>query len=40
MAAVTTQRESTFEGPVPRPMDRAHVAMAPDGQIVVDVGRL
>jgi cytochrome b6-f complex iron-sulfur subunit len=29
-----------FEGPAPRPMDRAHLAMAPDGQIVVDVGRL
>ena len=25
-----------FEGPAPRPMDRAHVEMAPDGQIVVD----
>ena len=29
-----------FEGPAPRPMDRAHVEMAPDGQIVVDVSRL
>jgi cytochrome b6-f complex iron-sulfur subunit len=29
-----------FEGPAPRPMDRAHVEMAPDGQIVVDTGRL
>ncbi|MGA3213461.1 MAG: Rieske 2Fe-2S domain-containing protein [Terriglobales bacterium] len=29
-----------FEGPAPRPMDRAKVAMAPDGQIVVDVSRL
>jgi cytochrome b6-f complex iron-sulfur subunit len=29
-----------FEGPAPRPMDRAHIEMAPDGQIVVDVGRL
>ncbi|HZU44356.1 MAG TPA: Rieske 2Fe-2S domain-containing protein [Terriglobales bacterium] len=29
-----------FEGPAPRPMDRAHVDIAPDGQIVVDVARL
>jgi len=29
-----------FEGPAPRPMDRAHVDVAPDGQIVVDVGHL
>jgi cytochrome b6-f complex iron-sulfur subunit len=29
-----------FEGPAPRPMDRAHVEYAPDGQIVVDVSRL
>jgi len=29
-----------FEGPAPRPMDRAHVDLAPDGQIVVDVSRL
>jgi cytochrome b6-f complex iron-sulfur subunit len=29
-----------FEGPAPRPMDRAHLAVAPDGQIVVDVGHL
>src|SRR5437660_4138952 len=29
-----------FEGPAPRPMDRAHVEPAPDGQIVVDVSRL
>ena len=29
-----------FEGPAPRPMDRARVEMAPDGQIVVNVGRL
>ncbi len=29
-----------FEGPAPRPMDRAHVELAPDGQIVVDTGRL
>ena len=29
-----------FEGPAPRPMDRAHVEPAPDGQIVVDTSRL
>ncbi|MBZ5722546.1 MAG: Rieske 2Fe-2S domain-containing protein [Acidobacteriia bacterium] len=29
-----------FEGPAPRPMDRAHVELAPDGQVVVDVSRL
>lgn len=29
-----------FEGPAPRPMDRAHVEVAPDGQILVDVSRL
>src|SRR5579864_1084051 len=29
-----------FEGPAPRPMDRAHLDLAPDGQIVVDVGHL
>ena len=29
-----------FEGPAPRPMDRAHVDLAPDGQIVVDTSRL
>ena len=29
-----------FEGPAPRPMDRAHVEIAPDGQILVDVSRL
>jgi cytochrome b6-f complex iron-sulfur subunit len=29
-----------FEGPAPRPMDRAQVDVAPDGQIVVDVGHL
>lgn len=29
-----------FEGPAPRPMDRAHIEKAPDGQIVVDVSRL
>jgi len=29
-----------FEGPAPRPMDRCHVEVGPDGQIVVDVLRL
>ena len=29
-----------FEGPAPRPMDRAHVEKSPDGQILVDVSRL
>lgn len=29
-----------FEGPAPRPMDRAHVDLAPDGQILVDVAKL
>ena len=29
-----------FEGPAPRPMDRARVEVAPDGQILVDVSRL
>jgi len=29
-----------FEGPAPRPMDRAHVDQSPDGQVVVDVSRL
>jgi cytochrome b6-f complex iron-sulfur subunit len=29
-----------FEGPAPRPMDRAHIERAPDGQIVVDVSHL
>jgi cytochrome b6-f complex iron-sulfur subunit len=29
-----------FEGPAPRPMDRAKVEIAPDGQILVDVSRL
>jgi cytochrome b6-f complex iron-sulfur subunit len=29
-----------FEGPAPRPMDRAQVELAPDGQIIVDVGHL
>jgi cytochrome b6-f complex iron-sulfur subunit len=29
-----------FEGPAPRPMDRARLELAPDGQIVVDVSQL
>jgi cytochrome b6-f complex iron-sulfur subunit len=29
-----------FEGPAPRPMDRAHVELDPEGQIVVNIGRL
>ena len=29
-----------FEGPAPRPMDRAHVELAPDGQILVDISKL
>ncbi len=29
-----------FEGPAPRPMDRAHVELDPTGQIVVDASKL
>lgn len=29
-----------FEGPAPRPMDRAHLELDPEGAIVVDVSRL
>jgi cytochrome b6-f complex iron-sulfur subunit len=29
-----------FEGPAPRPMDRAHIERSPDGQVLVDVARL
>jgi cytochrome b6-f complex iron-sulfur subunit len=29
-----------FEGPAPRPMDRAHIGLAPDGQIEVDTSHL
>jgi len=29
-----------FEGPAPRPMDRAKVTLDPEGQIVVDIGTL
>ncbi len=39
-AAVTTAKAINFEGPAPRPMDRAHVELDAEGQIVVDIGRL
>jgi cytochrome b6-f complex iron-sulfur subunit len=29
-----------FEGPAPRPMDRARIELAPDGQIIVDTSKL
>ncbi len=29
-----------FEGPAPRPMDRAHVELSPEGEIVVDTSHL
>jgi len=29
-----------FEGPAPRPMDRAHVEVGPDGQIAVDTSHV
>jgi cytochrome b6-f complex iron-sulfur subunit len=29
-----------FEGPAPRPMDRCHLELSPDGQIVVDASQL
>jgi len=29
-----------FEGPAPRPMDRAHVELDPEGQIVVDLSHV
>ena len=29
-----------FEGPAPRPMDRAHVELGPDGQIAVDTSHV
>ncbi|MBI3895047.1 MAG: Rieske 2Fe-2S domain-containing protein [Acidobacteria bacterium] len=29
-----------FEGPAPRPLDRAHVELLPTGEILVDVSRL
>ena len=34
------QRRDQFRRPAPRPMDRAHVELAPDGQIMVDTSRL
>jgi hypothetical protein len=39
MAAATTRKDVNFEGPAPRPMDRAHVEIDPEGQIVVDLSR-
>ena len=35
-----TNEGINFEGPAPRPMDRAHVELDPTGQIVVDTARL
>ena len=35
-----TSEGINFEGPAPRPMDRAHVELDPTGQIVVDTARL
>jgi len=35
-----TSEGINFEGPAPRPMDRAHVELDPEGQIVVDTSRL
>lgn len=35
-----TNEGINFEGPAPRPMDRAHVELDPSGQIVVDTSRL
>jgi cytochrome b6-f complex iron-sulfur subunit len=35
-----TNEGINFEGPAPRPMDRAHVELDPTGQIVVDTSRL
>ncbi|MEX2264933.1 MAG: Rieske 2Fe-2S domain-containing protein [Bryobacteraceae bacterium] len=29
-----------FEGPAPRPLDRAHVEIDPEGQILVDLGKV
>ncbi|MCA1594790.1 MAG: Rieske 2Fe-2S domain-containing protein [Acidobacteria bacterium] len=28
------------EGPAPRPLDRAHIALDPSGQVIVDISRL
>jgi cytochrome b6-f complex iron-sulfur subunit len=39
-AAATTARELAWKNPAPRPMDRAQLELAPDGQIVVDAGHL
>lgn len=35
-----TNEGINFEGPAPRPMDRAHVELDPTGQIIVDTSRL
>jgi cytochrome b6-f complex iron-sulfur subunit len=35
-----TSEGINFEGPAPRPMDRAHVELDPEGQLVVDTSRL
>lgn len=35
-----TSEGINFEGPAPRPMDRAHVELDPTGQVVVDTSRL
>jgi len=35
-----TSEGINFEGPAPRPMDRAHVELDPTGQIVVNTARL
>ena len=35
-----TSEGINFEGPAPRPMDRAHVELDPSGQIVVNTARL
>ena len=35
-----TSEGINFEGPAPRPMDRAHVELDPTGQILVDTARL
>jgi len=35
-----TSEGVNFEGPAPRPMDRAHVEIDPSGQILVDTARL
>ncbi|MDD5544983.1 MAG: Rieske 2Fe-2S domain-containing protein [Acidobacteriia bacterium] len=35
-----TSEGINFEGPAPRPMDRAHLEVDPEGQIVVNTGQL